>query len=123
MEHIDKNQFIYKREIKVPEIKENIEKGIKAVAAHPKIVFDSFSINNVIRAITMDDGKLLVLLDDLHERYETKPKVHPKTGAPKFDRKGQMMFERVKETFQSEIYLSKEEKEAFFDLTAINKYK
>ena len=65
---------------------------------------------------------LLVLLDDLHERFETKPQTHPKTGAPKFDRKGQMIFERVKDTFQSEISLLPEDAAEFLSLTAINNY-
>lgn len=122
MEEMNKNQFVYKREIEVPEMKEDTEKGIIGTDPYTRIVFDSFNINNVIRAVTMDDDKLLVLLDDLHEHYENKAKVHPKTGKPKFDRKGQMIFERVKETFQSEIYLSKKEAKKYLKLTSINSY-
>ena len=122
MDNIDRNQFIYKREVEHPEVKENTETGIIGADAYTTIVLDSFNINCVIRSITMDDGRLLVLLNDLHERYENKPKVHPKTGAPRFDRKGEMMFERVKETFQSEIYLSSDEKDAFYNLIKVNDY-
>lgn len=118
----NKTQFVYKREINVPPIKEDTEKGVLGTDGYTKIVLDSFDIERVIRTIITDDDRMLLLLDDLHERYETKPKVHPKTGAPKFDRKGQMMFEKVKETFQSEIYISKEEGEQFLKLTAANNY-
>lgn len=115
-----KNQFIYKREVQMPGIEENVENGIKASDPYIKTVQDSFDINRVIRTITADDDRLLVLLDDLHERYENKPRVHPKTGAPKFDRGGKMMYERLKDTFQSEIYLSKEEGKEFIKLASIN---
>lgn len=119
---MEKTQFVYKRTIEIPGTKEDTEKGIIGTDPYTKVVNDSFNLNCVIRSITMDDGRLLVLLDDLHERYETKPKVHPKTGQPRFDRKKQMIFERVKETFQSEIYLSKEEKDQFYNLTSVNEY-
>jgi hypothetical protein len=115
-----KTQFVYKREIKVPPVQEDAEKGIVGSDGYTKIVEDSFDIERVIRTITIDDGKLLVLLDDLHERFEDRPMVHPKTKAPKFTKKGEMMFERVKDTFQSEIYLSKEEAEQYRKLTTIN---
>lgn len=126
MESIEKTQFVYKRELVVNPIYEDKvgdeENKVIKEEGYTKIVLDSFNMDCVIRSITTDDGKLLVLLDDLHERYETKPKVHPKTGTPKFDRKGAMIFERIKETFQSEIYLSKEEGEQFYKLTAANNY-
>lgn len=119
---MEKTQFVYKREVIIPPVFEDEEKTIIKEKGYTEIVLDSFNLDCVIRSITTDDSRLLILLDDLHERYENKPKVHPKTGAPKFDRKGQMMYERLKETFQSEIYLSKEEKEQFFKLTSINDY-
>lgn len=122
MEESNKNQFVYKRTVNIPAVEANEEQGIEAKEAETKIVHDSFDINRVIRTMVMDDGNLLVLLDDLHERYENKPKTHPKTGAPKFDRKGQMIFERVKETFQSEIYLDEKETKQYRKLTSINNY-
>jgi len=118
-----KTQFVYKREVEHPEVAVDAEKGILATDAYTETVLDSFNLDCVIRSMTMDNGGLLVLLDDLHERYDTKAKVHPKTGAPKFDRKGQMIFERVKDVFQSEIFLSKEEGQEFLLLTAVNTVK
>lgn len=122
MENFSKTQFVFKRKVEVPPVKEDTEKGIIGTDGYTKTVLDSFDVERVIRTITMEDGSLLVLLDDLHERYETKPKTHPKTGAPKFDRKNQMMFERVKDTFQSEIKLLPEDAAEFLSLTAINNY-
>lgn len=122
MENFSKTQFVFKREVTVPPIKEDVENGIIGTDGYTKIVLDSFDVERVVRSITMDNGSLLVLLDDLHERWETKPKTHPKTGAPVFDKKGQMMFERVKETFQSEINLQEEDGKNFLKLIAINDY-
>jgi len=123
MEESMKTQFVYKREVEHPEVAVDAEKGILATDAYTETVLDSFNLDCVIRSMTMDNAGLLVLLDDLHERYDTKAKVHPKTGAPKFDRKGQMIFERVKDVFQSEIFLSKEEGQEFLLLTAVNTVK
>ena len=122
MESFNKTQFVYKREVEVPPIKEDTEKGIIGVDGYTKTVLDSFDVERVIRSITMENGSLLVLLDDLHERWENKPKTHPKTGAPQFDKKGQMIFERVKDAFQSEIYLLPEDAAEFLSLTSINDY-
>lgn len=112
--------FVYKREIKIPPVKEDTENGIVGTDGYTKTVYDSFDIDRIIRTITMDDDGTLVLLDDLHERWETRPKTHSKTGAPQFDKKGNMMFERVKDTFQSEIPLSREEGVELFKLIRIN---
>lgn len=119
---MEKTIFVYKREVVYPPVLEDKEKGIKAADGYSESVLDSFDVERVIRSITMDDGTLLVLLDDLHERYENKPRTHPKTGAPKFDSKGQMMFERLRETFQSEIHLNKKDAKSFYKHVAINSY-
>lgn len=120
MDDLNRNQFIYKREIEVPAVEENTEKGIVGADAYTKTVYDSFNINSVVRSITMDDGGLLVLLDDLHKRYEEVPKKNHKTGKPSIDKQGRIIYERIENTFQSEIFLSKEEGEQFRKLTGIN---
>lgn len=73
---------------------------------------DSFNLNKVIRSLSNEDGTALVLLDDLHERAQEVPDIDPKTNKMKG-------YKRQKNTFQSEIPLSKEDAERFFKLTNI----
>ena len=73
---------------------------------------DSFNINKVVRTLTIEDGRVLVLLDDLHERAQEVPDVDPKTNRVKG-------VKRQRNTFQSEIYLEPEDAKRFFELTAI----
>jgi len=73
---------------------------------------DSFNINKVVRSLTIEDGRVLVLLDDLHERAQEVPDVDPKTNRVKG-------VKRQKNTFQSEIYLEPEDAKRFYDLTSI----
>jgi hypothetical protein len=72
---------------------------------------DSFNLNKVIRTLTSDDGRLLILLDDLHERAQEVPDIDPKTNKMR----GQ---KRVKNTFQSEIYLDPADAERFYATTS-----
>jgi hypothetical protein len=53
-----------------------------------------------------------VLIDDLHERAENVPDVDPKTGKMKG-------VKRMRNTFQSEIYLNAEDAARFQKLTTI----
>ena len=71
---------------------------------------DSFNLNKVVRSITVDDGRVLVLLDDLHERAQQVPDVDPKTNKMKG-------FKSVRETVQSEIELNNEDAKKFIELT------
>jgi hypothetical protein len=75
-------------------------------------VKDSFNIEKVVRTITMDDGRTLVLLDDLHERVQEVPEINPKTGKI-------TGMKRERNTFQSEIYLTKEDGERFLLITEL----
>lgn len=75
---------------------------------------DSFNVNKVIRSVTLEDEKVLILIDDLHERSQEVPDINPKTNK-------MMGYKRKRDTFQSEIYLSKEDGERFFNLTNIEK--
>jgi hypothetical protein len=97
------NQFFYTRKELVSGTPENPEF---------KEYRDSFNVNTVIRSITMEDGRVLVLLNDLHERAENVPDVDPKTGKPRG-------VKRVKNVFQSEIYLDPADAERFLKLTSI----
>jgi hypothetical protein len=68
----------------------------------------------VIRSLSNDDGTVLVLLDDLHERAQEIPDIDVRTNKVKG-------VKRQKNTFQSEISLSKEDGERFFNLLNIEK--
>lgn len=78
-----------------------------------KFYKDSFNVNKVIRSIELVDERTLVLIDDLHERVEEKPIIDVKTNKVK-------EVKRERNTFQSEIYLNKEDREKFYNLTKIN---
>ena len=121
MDDLNRKQFVYKREIEMPGVEENTEKGIIGADPYTKIVLDSFNLDCVIRSLATDDDRVLVLLDDLHERNERVAKTD-RTGRPVMTKKGGIQMITERNTFQSEIYLSKEEGEAFYKLTAINSY-
>lgn len=74
----------------------------------------SFNINKVIRSLTQEDGTVLVLLDDIHERSHDVQQIDVKTN--KF--KG---IKRQRDVFQSEIILSEEDGTRFFNLLNIEK--
>ena len=69
---------------------------------------DSFNVNKIVRTLTVDDGRVLVLLDDLHERAQQVPDVDPKTNKMRG-------YKRERNTFQSEIYLTPEDGERFYE--------
>jgi hypothetical protein len=65
-----------------------------------KVFTDSFNLNKVIRSIQMDDNKVLILLDDIHERPEDVPEI----------KNGKMVGQkRVRNVFQTEINLFDED--------------
>jgi hypothetical protein len=97
------NQFFYTRKELVSGTPENPEF---------KEFRDSFNINKVVRSLTMEDGRVLVLLDDLHERAQEVPDVDPKTNKMKG-------IKRVKNTFQSEIYLDPADAIKFYAVTSV----
>jgi len=87
--------FFYKREVFTSE------------GAEPKIYTDSFNLNKVIRSVQMEDNKVLVLLDDLHERAEQVPDV----------KNGKVVgSKRERNTFQTEINLFDEDVTRFNNL-------
>jgi hypothetical protein len=71
---------------------------------------DSFNINLVIRTVAIEDGRLLVLLNDIHERAQEIPEVDVRTNKVKG-------VKRQRNTFQSEIYLEPEDVERFYAAT------
>ena len=73
---------------------------------------DSLNINKVVRTVTLEDGRTLVLLDDLHERSQDVPDVDLKTNKIKGTK-------RQRDTFQSEIYLEAADAARFEQLTSL----
>ncbi len=72
-----------------------------------KVYTDSFNLNKVIRSIQLDDNKVLVLIDDIHERPEDVPEV----------KNGKMVGQkRVRNVFQTEISLFDEDVTRFNNL-------
>lgn len=95
-----KNQFVYKRIIPP-----------KEEGGEEKTVFDSFNVDCVVRSVTLEDDKVLVLLDDIHEREQEVPRPN---------RNGKISMRKERGTFQSEIFLEPEDGEKFRELTKIN---
>jgi hypothetical protein len=74
-----------------------------------KIFTDSFNLDKVIRSVQIDDNKVLVLLDDAHDRSEDVPDVDPKTGK-------QRGIKRQRNTYSTEISLVDEDVTRFNNL-------
>lgn len=64
-----------------------------------KVYTDSFNLNKVVRSMQVDDEKVILVLDDLHERSEAVPDIDPKNGKVR----GQ---KRERNTYQTEITLT-----------------
>jgi hypothetical protein len=72
-----------------------------------KVYTDSFNINKVIRSVQMEDNKIVILLDDIHERAEQVPDV----------KNGKVVgSKRERNTFQTEINLLDEDATRFNNL-------
>jgi len=89
------NQFFYTR-----------TEGDKEYAA-------SFNVNKIIFTVEKDDGTILVVLDDIHERVFEIPILHPKTGKPTSG------VSRKRDIFQSDIHLKGDDIARFKKLTNI----
>ena len=74
-----------------------------------KVYTDSFNLNKVIRSVQVDDNKVLVLLDDVHDRSEDVPDIDPKTGK-------QRGVKRQRTTYSTEISLFDEDVTRFHNL-------
>ena len=98
-----KNQFFYTRK----EIT-----GGTPEAPEYKEFRDSFNVDKVIRSITLEDGRILVLFDDMHERAEEVPDVDPKTKKIKG-------MKRERNMYQTEIFLDADDAERFYELASI----
>jgi hypothetical protein len=74
-----------------------------------KVFTDSFNLDKVIRSVQMDENKVLVLLDDAHDRSEDVPDIDPKTGK-------QRGIKRQRNTYSTEISLVDEDVTRFNSL-------
>lgn len=101
-----KNQFIYTLKYSVP----NPEKPEETIQKETK---SSFNMNKVIRSMEIENGNLIIILDDFHEDMVT--------AADTLNLKTNRVIHGKKEKaiVQSEIHLSPEDKERFFKLTTI----
>ena len=99
-----KNQFFYTRK--------ELKSGTPENPVYNEFR-DSFNINKVIRSVAIEDGRIMILLDDLHERAQEVPDIDPRTNKVKG-------VKRQKNTFQSEIYLEGEDVERFYNVTSIS---
>lgn len=98
-----KNQFFYTRK--------ELKSGTPENPVY-NVFRDSFNINKVIRTVAIEDGRVLILLDDIHERAQEVPDIDPRNNKVKG-------MKRQKNTFQSEIYLEGEDVERFYNATSI----
>jgi len=100
-----RNQYFYTR-------KELSPLQIEGKEAQYKEYRDSISIDKIIRSVSLDDGRLLILLDDLHER-PVEVEIKNKQGRV-------TSIKREMQVFQSEIYITdKQDIENFYKLTNI----
>jgi len=72
----------------------------------------SLNVNKIIRTLETKEEGLIVILDDFNERVTQQPDIDLKTNKMKG-------YKNVRETVQSEITLTKEDKERFYKLLNI----
>ena len=73
-----------------------------------KIYTDSFNLNKVVRSMQLEDEKIILVLDDIHERSEQVPDV----------KNGKVVgSKRERNTFQTEITLTGEDVKRFNSLS------
>lgn len=94
-----KQQFFYTRKIT------SKDKEDKEVT---KDYIDSFNVDKVIRSVELEDGTLLILLDDIHQRMTTEP-IFSKNGKKDVP----TGYKNVTKTYQTEIYLETNDKDRF----------
>lgn len=94
------NQFIYKRIETIP--------PSEGKEAETREYQDSFNLEYVIRSLELEDGRRIVLLDDMHERVQE---------VPQFNKQNKITgYTKQRTVVQSEIYLEKEDNERFVKL-------
>ena len=102
-----RNQFFYRRKEKIKKVDHSTTEETFDYVLRK----DSFNLDKVVRSIEMHDGSVLVLLNDIHERTTESPNINTKNNKVN----GMV---RKRDTYQSEIYLSPEDGERFYKITA-----
>lgn len=98
-------QFFYTRKEEVPS---PVVEGEESKPPTVKTFTDSFNLEMVIRSVEMNDGKLVVVLNDFHEEVRQ---------VPVFNKQGKMTgYKNDKNTYQSEIFLEGEDVTRFRNL-------
>lgn len=99
-----REQFFYKRKVQIPPKEGETETQYVEYT-------DSFQIDKVIRSMELEDGSRLILLDDIHERVQ---------DAPIISNKGRTTgYKKERGTFQSELYLDKDDSQRFITTTQV----
>ena len=102
-----RNQFFYT-------IKRVIAPGAPGSRANDEPIeitqWASFNMEKVIRTLELEDGTMVVLLDDFHSEF--------RQGMSK-NQNGKDIVKTMEQTMQSEIVLSAEDKVRFYRVTAI----
>lgn len=97
-----RNQFFYKR-----------KEAVEGTDPQEFTEFtDSINLDKVIRSVQMSTDTIVVLLDDMHERIQEVPNINPKNNKV-------IGTKKKTQVFQTEAYLSGEDKERFEKLTNI----
>ena len=100
------NQFFYTRR--------EIIKGDGEISDTYRDFKDSINMSKIIRSLTMEDNRVLLLMDDIHERITSVPVIDHKTNRVK-------SYNKERGVFQSEIYLSdKGDIKRFYKATSID---
>jgi len=104
-----KNQFFYTRREPIPP--SETEETPVVSTLNFRDYRDSFNIDLVIRSRELEDGRLIVLLNDMHERPDNMPVTNSK---------GKITGTRVvKNVYQSEIFLELWDVERFYKATGV----
>lgn len=105
-----RNQFFYTTKEVIPPTEEGAKNGQTEVV---NIYTNSFNLDKVIRTVQMEKDKLIVLLDDIHERPQEVPNINPKTHK-------YLGTKMQRQVVQSEITLEGEDVLRFKELTQIS---
>lgn len=105
-----KNQFFYKAV--VPSMEKDEDDNPKT-----EEVLSSFNMDLVNRTVEYEPNKLMVMLQDYHNEFQT-------VSIPKFNGKGQFAggykMEYKEVTVHSKIYLNEEDSKRYRELTEVN---